>query len=93
MTRTDASDQIIKALIQIQKNSGRELPEQITGRMKPIGDLDGFDSLNGLELSVVLASQFGTDPKENLCISEDGYRALTLNEIAARVCETAKRGA
>ena len=88
MTSTEARDRIVKAIAQIQENSGRELPEKISGRTKPIGDLDGFDSLNGLELSVVLAIEFDIDPGENLCVSDDGRRALTVNEIVARVCGT-----
>ena len=62
MPPTKAKARIVKAIAQIQENSGREVPEKITGRMKPIGDLEGFDSLNGLELSVALATEFGTDP-------------------------------
>jgi len=88
MKPTDARDRIVKAIAQIQENSGRELPKKISGRMKPIGDFEGFDSLNGLELSVVLTIEFGVKPRENLCISEDGCRALTVNEMVARVCGT-----
>jgi acyl carrier protein len=91
MTPTKAKARIVKTIAQIQENSGREVPEKITGRMKPIGDLVGFDSLNGLELSVLLSTEFGTDPQENLCISEDGRRALTVNEMVARGCGTSIR--
>jgi len=88
MKSTEARDRIVKAIVQIQKNSGRELPEEVSGRTKPIGDLEGFDSLNGLELSVVIAAEFDIDSRENLCVSEDGRRALTVNEMVARVCGT-----
>jgi len=88
MKSTEARDRIIKAITQIQENSGRELPENISGRLKPIGDLEGFDSLNGLELSVVIAAEFNIDTRDNLCVSEDGCGALTVNEIVACVCGT-----
>jgi acyl carrier protein len=88
MKPTEARDRIVKAIVQIQENSGREIPKNISGRFKPIGDLEGFDSLNGLELSVMIAAEFDIDTQDNLCISEDGRRALTVTEMVARVCGT-----
>lgn len=88
MRSTEVRDRIIEAITQIQENSGRELPERISGRFKPIGDLEGFDSLNGLELSVMIAAEFDIDTQDNLCVSEDGRRALTVAEMVARVCGT-----
>ena len=78
--------EIIKGtLVQIQEMSGREVPK-ITPKTVPIGDLPGFDSLTGLEFTIMMPSKLRWN-EQNLCISEDGTRALCIEEIIDQVLE------
>jgi len=85
MDRKHLFQVITNTLTQIQEMSGREVPG-ITGRTVPIKDLPGFDSLTGLEFTVMLPSEFKLK-EENLCVSEDGTRALCIDEIVDRIME------
>ena len=89
MTRKEATALVIEKLKEIQENSERPVPE-ITGRTKPIGDLEGFDSLNGVELASVICDAVPLGEMRNICASVDGTRALTVREIAERVMQSAQ---
>jgi hypothetical protein len=56
---------------------------------KPIGSLDDFDSLVGVETTVMVEEKLacGDLQIESLFVSEDGKRALTVREIAQRIGE------
>ena len=69
---------------------GREVQE-ISGRkwngvgadVKPIGDLDGFDSLTGVEATVMIEKKLDCELRvDSVFISSDGNRSLTTLEIA-----------
>lgn len=90
MTKTDSLSAIVRVLNIIQELSGREYVD-ITESMCPIGDLNHFDSLNGIEASVLLSSELGFDlPGVSVFVNEQGTKALTVNEIADAICEAAK---
>ena len=50
----------------------------------PVRDMEGFDSLSGVEATVMLSESLGVDLPEdyNPFISNDGKRALSVSEIA-----------
>lgn len=48
MNISDATKLVIEVVSDIQSNSGRQ-SIVLTGKSCPIGDLPGFDSLNGIE--------------------------------------------
>ena len=75
---------IIRILTQIQDISGREVPPDMDSGTRPIGGLQGFDSLNGLELTMMLPDEIEWEGR-NLCVSEDGKRALIIGEIVDRL--------
>jgi len=53
---------------------------------KPIGALEDFDSLNGVEATVMIEQRLGcTLDVESVFISEDGKKALTVREITERL--------
>lgn len=81
---------VIEVLTELQEMSGREaIP--ISSSTCPIGDLDGFDSLNGVEATVELSERLGFDvPAINAFVDETGTKALTVAEIAAGICGAAK---
>jgi hypothetical protein len=83
--KEDIFEMIIGLLTKIQKLSGREVPK-IDRNTIPVGGLPGFDSLNGLELVFMLPD--GVDwSGDNLCVSENGKRALNVQEIVERLME------
>ena len=86
MTKDEAYRIVVDAINEIQELSGREIID-ITDRMRPIGDLQGFDSANGLELTMSLAEKSDVEIPldENILVSEDGSRALTVGEVATRL--------
>lgn len=76
----------IKILMQVQEISGRAT-RALAGTDAPIGGLVGFDSLNGVEVTVMLASQLKCEigGDVNLFISENGHQALTVTQVAQRL--------
>jgi hypothetical protein len=79
---------VVELLHKIQEISGREIPSHMTERTIPIGGLPGFDSLNGIELTVMLPESVRWSGR-NLCVSEDGRKALSIGEIADRLLNSA----
>ena len=78
---------VVEILHEIQDSSGRDCNE-LTSQSCPIGDLPGFDSLNGVEATVELAERVGLKSADvNLFVNERGDRALSVGVIADRVCE------
>lgn len=76
---------IIDVLSEIQALSGREsIPMSST--TCAIGELPGFDSLNGIEATLEISSRLGYDfDVDNLLVDDSGDRALTIHEAADRV--------
>ena len=90
MNISDATKLVIEVVSDIQSHSGRQ-SVVLTGKSCPIGDLPGFDSLNGIEVTTELAYRLGCEfPAGNLLINETDNRALSIEEIATRICEIAK---
>jgi acyl carrier protein len=83
MDRNELFQTVKTLLTQIQEMSGREVPEINTNTV-PIKDLPGFDSLIGLEFTVMLPLEIQSKDL-NLCVSDDGTRALSVNEIIDRI--------
>jgi hypothetical protein len=75
---------VIAGVTRIQEKSGREM-RRLTDRTRPIGDLPGFTSLNGLELNIILSKELPLGPGFNPCISDDGTRALPMAEMVDRI--------
>lgn len=87
MTTARILQTIIDVLSEIQTISGREVIA-MSGNTCPIGQLPGFDSLNGIEVTLELSSRLGYDFEvDNLLVDDAGHRALTIGEVADRVQE------
>ena len=86
MSRDEIFKQVADALAELQKESGRETTK-VTGDMKPIGDLAGFDSHAGLEFTCALEQKLKIEIAfdENLCVDDDERRARSVDEIVDRV--------
>jgi hypothetical protein len=83
---------LLEILREVQTLSGRPW-SGLSPSAKPIGELDGFDSLSSVEATVMLEESLGWGDLEieSIFISEDGKRALTVDEIAQRLSEVAAR--
>ncbi len=88
LKRQELVQMVMKLLHEIQEISGRETPSRMTERTIPIGGLSGFDSLNGIELTAMLPETVRWSGK-NLCVSEDGRKALCVGEMADRLLNSA----
>lgn len=85
MNPEQVQEAIIEVLGEIQTISGRILTP-MNGTTCPIGDLPGFDSLNGIEATLQISEKFGYDfPLDNLLVDDTGHRALTIGEVVERV--------
>lgn len=84
MSRQEIVKLVTETVMEIQEKSGRPVPT-MTGETRPLLDLAGFDSLNGLELTHMLAAALGFEPPMTLCKSDDGRRALSITGIADKV--------
>ena len=86
MTREDIEIKLLQAICQIQELSGH--PDlEISVNTCPIKDLPDFDSLRGVEATVMLGSLLNCEIKGevNLFVSENGRSALRIHEIVDRI--------
>ncbi|MBK8977070.1 MAG: acyl carrier protein [Planctomycetes bacterium] len=85
--RDQIETKVLAVLREVQELSGRTWAD-LGPHSKPIGDLDGFDSLIAIEVTVLLEEKLGCSlDKNNLFVSEDGTRALSLKEVTNRISE------
>ena len=90
MDREEAIAKVVEAVTLVQESSGRSM-RHIGSNTRPVSDLDDFDSLNGVEATVILSESLGYDIPDNYnpFVSEDGRRALSVGEIADNICSLA----
>jgi acyl carrier protein len=85
MKPNEISSVLIAVIKESQVLSGRSW-HPLREDSRPIGALEGFDSLCGLEATTVLEEKFGCSfGDESIFVSSDGTRALTVTEISARI--------
>ena len=77
---------IVATLKEVQILSGREWKDLSAGSV-PINDLDGFDSLLSVEVTLMVEEKLGCGEltEESIFISGDGQRALSIGEITTKV--------
>ena len=87
MEKQEIVTTVVQTVVQVQMISGRP-SDGIGASTRPLRDVEGFDSLSGLEATVMLSESLGVDlPNDcNPFISKDGNRALSVNEIADAIC-------
>ena len=87
MDRDAVAKLVIQAVLDVQVTSGRSVAD-ISGRTKPIEDLAGFDSYNGLEASMILSHLLTYEVSDdNLFTADDNLRALSITEITSNLYE------
>lgn len=87
MSRDEALQMVCHAIAQIQEQSGRKV-DVLNEHSRPFVDVDGFDSLNGEEVTALLLEElsFGQDFNP-FTPPDDGD--LTIGEIADRLAANA----
>ena len=92
MNRDEALQLVCNAIAQIQTQSGRAI-DVLTENSRPFVDVDGFDSLNGEEVTALLLEDisFGGDINP-FDPADDG--GLRIGDIADRIaaCRSGKMG-
>ena len=72
---------VVEVLKAVQKSSGKPYVDLVPDD-EPIKKLDGFDSLTGIEATIMLEERLACEIDRNSAfVSEDGRRAMTLAEI------------
>lgn len=85
MTLDEIEANVTATLRELQHLSGRTWSD-LTSASKPIGSLEGFDSLASIEATVVLEEKLGCRiEQDSLFISDDGGQALTIRQISERI--------
>jgi acyl carrier protein len=86
MSLDEIQSTVLEVLREVQTLSGRSWTG-LDPTAKPIGGLDGFDSLSSVEATVMVEEKLRCRDLEvdSIFISEDGTRALTVKEIAQRI--------
>lgn len=83
MTKAELESVLAEIVRDLQVASGRAAPA-VGAAHRPILDVDGFDSLNGVEATIELSSRLGQEFDFNNVFSE-GSKALSISEAADRV--------
>ena len=83
MDKPEIVTAVVETIAKVQGSSGRPCAG-IGASTRPIGGVEGFDSLSGVEATVILSESLGVDIpiNANPFMSEDGRRALSISEIA-----------
>jgi acyl carrier protein len=86
MSTEDIRTIVIEVLQEVQTVSGRDWTG-IDASAAPVGTLDGFDSLCAVEATVLVEEKLGCRDLDvhSIFVTEDGKRALTVDEIAHRI--------
>jgi len=85
MTRNEMIDIVGEALRESQRMCGRSDDFLVTEATVPIGDLDEFDSLNGIEATQVIEERLGGSLPEDLFIDEETRKPLSVGAVADRL--------
>lgn len=86
MNRKKIYNLVVEKLRIIQNLSEGEIVE-INEDTVPIGGLAGFDSLNGLEFTTMIAEVIPLDKKVRLCVSVDGKKPLSVKQIVSQLMD------
>ena len=88
MDKREVMAKVIDAVRQVQEASGRPVGN-VNSATCPVRDVAGFDSLSGVEATVILSESLGHDLPDdcNPFVSKGLRRAPSVNEITDNLCE------
>jgi hypothetical protein len=84
MDHQQVTDALTQALSEIQSCSGRSV-SQITSETRPIGDLEGFDSVNAVETAAILSGHLGQPINPKIMLSTNPNEPLRICDIVDRI--------
>jgi len=84
MNRKQIYDLVVETLEFIQELSGED-KVSINEDTVPIGQLPGFDSIRGVEFSMMISEHIPMEKIIRLCVSEDGKKAISLRKIVEKL--------
>ena len=91
MNQTEIEKMLISIVCRLQELSGRE-KVPVTAETKPLLEIPGFDSLNGVEATVEIFDELKLDLGSNdVFVVEDKNKALTISEAASRLCTSVEK--
>lgn len=76
--------ELVKAATAVQRESGRPVGS-VEGTVCPIGAWAEFESINGLEVGLILEERLGVEINFNPFATEDGRRPLDFRKAAVRI--------
>jgi acyl carrier protein len=76
---------LLEVLLDIQERSGRQVPEEIDDGTRPIGDFEGFDSINVAEATSELTKYLDCKFPLNLLFGPSPDKQLTIEEMLSRI--------
>jgi acyl carrier protein len=87
MDRDSVRDFLVKVIAEVQEQSGREIAS-FDDDTKPFSDLEGFDSLNGEEVTILLREELSF-PEDVNPFDSDNEEELTIGQIADHIASLA----
>ena len=86
MDNQEIVGQVIQTVTRIQEMSGRSTAG-IGASTSPVADLEGFDSINGEEATLMLAGSLGVELPEDFNLFISGSRTQpSIEEVADALC-------
>lgn len=85
MTPDEMREILLQVLFEIQEKSGRSVPAEIHDGTRPIGDFEGFDSLNAVETTSLLTEYLGYTFPANLLLGPTPARQFTIEEMVSQI--------
>jgi len=86
MKRREILSLVVETLRSIQEMNGKEIGD-INEDTVPIGQLPGFDSLTGIEFTIMVDNQIPLPKTVRLCVSDDEKKALSVGQIVNRIMD------
>ena len=93
MSLQEIQSLLLEVLREVQTVSGRAWAG-LDLSAKPIGGLDGFDSLSGVEATAIVEQKLGCRNLaiNSIFVADDKKRALTVREIAQNIANKVANG-
>ena len=80
MDYVEVQSKVITVINEIQNSSGRP-SLKVNGDTRPLADLQGFDSINAVESTLLFSEHLGCDIEPDIALFARGGRPRSISEI------------